>query len=116
MVRKVLKSYRQLPWNIFQIQTKFRDEVRPRFGLMRGREFIMKDGYSFDIDEESSKETYNKMYEAYQAIFKRTVVDDFDFVASGVRCPRCCGMLEDHRGIEVSQDFSLGVKYNKSMF
>ncbi|MBI9096854.1 MAG: proline--tRNA ligase [Spirochaetaceae bacterium] len=74
MVRKVLKSYRQLPWNIFQIQTKFRDEVRPRFGLMRGREFIMKDGYSFDIDEESSKETYNKMYEAYQAIFKRTGV------------------------------------------
>ena len=71
MVRKNLKSYRQLPWNIFQVQTKFRDEVRPRFGLMRGREFIMKDGYSFDIDNESSKETYYKMYEAYQAIFNR---------------------------------------------
>ena len=71
MVRKNLKSYRQLPWNIFQIQTKFRDEVRPRFGLMRGREFIMKDGYSFDVDEEASKITYQKMYDAYTAIFSR---------------------------------------------
>ena len=71
MVSKVLKSYKQLPWNLFQIQGKFRDEVRPRFGLMRGREFIMKDGYSFDTDEEASKETYWKMYEAYTAIFKR---------------------------------------------
>ncbi len=71
MVRKNLKSYKQLPWNIFQIQTKFRDEVRPRFGLMRGREFIMKDGYSFDIDEDASKESYKKMYEAYEAIFDR---------------------------------------------
>ncbi|MDA3956450.1 proline--tRNA ligase [Oceanispirochaeta sp.] len=71
MVSKVLKSYKQLPWNLFQIQGKFRDEVRPRFGLMRGREFIMKDGYSFDTDEERSKVTYWKMYEAYTAIFKR---------------------------------------------
>ena len=71
MVRKNLKSYRQLPWNIFQIQTKFRDEVRPRFGLMRGREFIMKDGYSFDVDEEASKVNYKKMYDAYTAIFNR---------------------------------------------
>ena len=71
MVRRNLKSYRQLPWNIFQIQTKFRDEVRPRFGLMRGREFIMKDGYSFDTDEKSSKVTYQKMYDAYTVIFNR---------------------------------------------
>jgi prolyl-tRNA synthetase len=71
MVRKNLKSYRQLPWNLFQVQSKFRDEVRPRFGLMRGREFIMKDGYSFDVDEQASKETYQKMYDAYQAIFTR---------------------------------------------
>lgn len=71
MVSKVLKSYKQLPWNLFQVQTKFRDEVRPRFGLMRGREFIMKDGYSFDVDEEASKVMYWKMYEAYTAIFKR---------------------------------------------
>ena len=71
MVRKNLKSYKQLPWNIFQVQSKFRDEVRPRFGLMRGREFIMKDGYSFDVDEEASKVTYQQMYDAYQAIFER---------------------------------------------
>lgn len=71
MVRKNLKSYKQLPWNLFQIQTKFRDEVRPRFGLMRSREFIMKDGYSFDIDQYASKESYKKMYEAYEAIFDR---------------------------------------------
>ncbi|MDC7231610.1 MAG: proline--tRNA ligase [Spirochaetales bacterium] len=71
MVSKVLKSYKQLPWNLFQIQTKFRDEVRPRFGLMRGREFTMKDGYSFDVDEEASKVMYWKMYDAYTAIFKR---------------------------------------------
>jgi len=74
MVRKNLKSYKQLPWNLFQVQSKFRDEVRPRFGLMRGREFIMKDGYSFDVDEEASKVTYRKMYEAYQSIFTRTGV------------------------------------------
>ena len=71
MVSKVLKSYKQLPWNLFQIQGKFRDEVRPRFGLMRGREFIMKDAYSFDVDEEASKVTYWKMYDAYTAIFNR---------------------------------------------
>ncbi|MDC7241253.1 MAG: proline--tRNA ligase [Spirochaetales bacterium] len=71
MVAKQLKSYKQLPWNLFQIQSKFRDEVRPRFGLMRGREFIMKDAYSFDIDEESSKVAYWKMYDAYTAIFNR---------------------------------------------
>ncbi len=72
MVRRVLSSYKQLPWNLFQIQTKFRDEIRPRFGLMRGREFIMKDGYSFDVDEESAKLSYQKMYEAYTRIFERT--------------------------------------------
>ncbi len=71
MVRRVLKSYKQLPWNLFQIQTKFRDEIRPRFGLMRGREFIMKDGYSFDADVEGAKLSYQKMYEAYHNIFRR---------------------------------------------
>ncbi|OQY33280.1 MAG: proline--tRNA ligase [Spirochaetaceae bacterium 4572_59] len=71
MVRRNLKSYKQLPWNLFQVQSKFRDEVRPRFGLMRGREFIMKDAYSFDVDEEASKVTYKKMYDAYTAIFNR---------------------------------------------
>lgn len=71
MVRKNLRSYKQLPYNLYQFQSKFRDEMRPRFGLMRGREFIMKDGYSFDVNEEESKKSYQKMFEAYNAIFKR---------------------------------------------
>jgi len=71
MARKILSSYKQLPINLYQIQTKFRDEIRPRFGLMRGREFIMKDAYSFDINEEEAKKSYKLMYEAYSAIFNR---------------------------------------------
>lgn len=71
LVRREIKSYRQLPINLYQIQTKFRDEIRPRFGLMRGREFIMKDAYSFDGDLEGAKESYKKMYDAYHKIFSR---------------------------------------------
>ncbi len=71
LVRKEIKSYKQLPVNFYQIQTKFRDEIRPRFGLMRGREFIMKDAYSFDIDNESAEKSYGIMYEAYKNIFTR---------------------------------------------
>ncbi len=71
LVRREIKSYRQLPINLYQIQTKFRDEIRPRFGLMRGREFVMKDAYSFDADLEGAKESYQKMYNAYHKIFKR---------------------------------------------
>ncbi len=71
MVRRNLRSYRQLPWNLYQIQGKFRDEIRPRFGLMRGREFIMKDAYSFDKDEKAAMKSYESMYEAYTAIFRR---------------------------------------------
>lgn len=71
LIRGELKSYRQLPLNLYQIQNKFRDEIRPRFGLMRGREFIMKDAYSFDKDEETFKAAYQKMLDAYFAIFKR---------------------------------------------
>lgn len=71
LVRREVTSWRQLPLNLFQIQTKFRDEVRPRFGLMRGREFIMKDGYSFDRDEAGALETYEVMYRAYKRIFDR---------------------------------------------
>ncbi|MDD4051656.1 MAG: proline--tRNA ligase, partial [candidate division Zixibacteria bacterium] len=66
-----LKSYKQLPLNLYQIQTKFRDEIRPRFGLMRGREFLMKDAYSFDIDEDGHKIAYNKMVDAYHKVFSR---------------------------------------------
>lgn len=70
-VRHDLKSYRDLPKNIFQIQTKYRDEIRPRFGLMRGREFSMKDAYSFDIDQAGALKTYDAMYDAYKRIFDR---------------------------------------------
>lgn len=71
LVRDELKSYKKLPLTLFQIQTKFRDELRPRFGLLRGREFIMKDAYSFHIDEESLDKTYRDMYDAYTRIFTR---------------------------------------------
>lgn len=71
LIRHEIRSYRQLPVNLYQIQTKFRDEIRPRFGLMRGREFAMKDGYSFDRDEEGAARSYQKMFEAYQRIFER---------------------------------------------
>ncbi|MDX1776241.1 MAG: proline--tRNA ligase, partial [Desulfobulbales bacterium] len=71
LVRREIHTYRDLPLNLYQIQTKFRDEIRPRFGLMRGREFIMKDGYSFDATEKDAEVTYQKMYNAYQRIFKR---------------------------------------------
>ena len=71
VARRELKSYKQLPVNWYQIQAKFRDEIRPRFGVMRGREFIMKDAYSFDKDEASLKISYEKMFNAYMAIFTR---------------------------------------------
>ncbi|NJO41666.1 MAG: proline--tRNA ligase [Cyanobacteria bacterium CRU_2_1] len=71
IARKMIRSYRQLPLNLYQIQTKFRDEIRPRFGLMRGREFIMEDAYSFDADEAGMKESYRKMHDAYHKILKR---------------------------------------------
>ena len=71
VVRNEIKSYRQLPLNFYHIQTKFRDERRPRFGLMRGREFTMKDAYSFDRDEAGLKESYRLMYDAYVRIFQR---------------------------------------------
>ncbi|KVD71134.1 proline--tRNA ligase [Burkholderia sp. ABCPW 14] len=71
IARNQIKSYRQMPVNFYQIQTKFRDEIRPRFGVMRGREFLMKDAYSFDRDHEGLKESYKKMYDAYVRIFTR---------------------------------------------
>lgn len=71
IAREMIRSYRQLPVNLYQIQTKFRDEIRPRFGLLRGREFIMKDAYSFDVDEAGMKESYVKMRDAYHRILQR---------------------------------------------
>ena len=75
IAKSEIKSYKQLPINLFQIQTKFRDEIRPRFGVMRSREFIMKDAYSFHIDQASQEQTYWRMHEAYTAIFTRLGLD-----------------------------------------
>ncbi len=75
IARKSLHSYRDLPVNLYQVQTKFRDEVRPRFGLMRGREFIMKDAYSFDVDDAAAEVSYMKMHAAYKRIFTRCGLD-----------------------------------------
>jgi len=71
LVRRVVRSYRELPFNLYQIQTKFRDEPRPRFGLMRGREFIMKDAYSFHMDMEDCRREYENMFQTYKRIFTR---------------------------------------------
>src|SRR5512144_3011639 len=71
IARKELRSYKQLPINLYHIQTKFRDEVRPRFGVMRSREFIMKDAYSFDPDRDAMLRSYQAMYDAYARIFTR---------------------------------------------
>ena len=71
LIDREVKSYKNLPLNIYQIQPKFRDEIRPRFGVMRAREFVMKDAYSFDVDEKAADESYSKMFNAYQNIFKR---------------------------------------------
>lgn len=75
LIRREIKSYKQLPANFYQIQTKFRDEIRPRFGVMRAREFLMKDAYSFHLDSASLQETYDQMYETYSRIFSRLGLD-----------------------------------------
>src|SRR5258705_9289048 len=71
LVRRDVRSYRDLPKNLYQIQTKFRDELRPRFGLMRGREFIMRDAYSFHVDRADAEREYQVMYDTYTRIFER---------------------------------------------
>ena len=75
IARREIRSYKQLPINLYQIQTKFRDEVRPRFGVMRSREFVMKDAYSFDLNHEAHQSSYQKMHDAYWRIFERTGLD-----------------------------------------
>lgn len=81
MVRREIRSYRQLPVNFYQIQTKFRDEIRPRFGIMRAREFIMKDAYSFDVSDEAADASYKAMYDAYVRVFERCGLE-FSVVAA----------------------------------
>ncbi|MGZ8192266.1 MAG: proline--tRNA ligase, partial [Methylobacter sp.] len=90
LARNEIKSYKQLPITYYQIQTKFRDEIRPRFGIMRSREFIMKDAYSFHLDQESLQETYDVMYQAYSNIFNhlglkfRAVIADSGSIGGAV--------------------------------
>ena len=81
IARRELRSYKQLPVNFYQIQTKFRDEIRPRFGVMRAREFIMKDAYSFDIDQAGLDASYGRMYAAYTAIFERRLTATTETIA-----------------------------------
>src|SRR5260221_4935320 len=97
IVRREIKSYRQLPVNFYQVQTKFRDEIRPRFGVMRAREFTMKDAYSFDADYAGLQESYGKMIDAYTKIFTRLGLQ-FRAVAAdtgeigGTRAPQFHGL------------------------
>ena len=79
--RAYVRSYRDLPLNLYHIQWKFRDEVRPRFGLMRGREFLMKDAYSFDLDQAGARHSYNKMFVAYLRTFARMGLKAIPMVA-----------------------------------
>ncbi|MEM5438495.1 proline--tRNA ligase [Paraburkholderia diazotrophica] len=103
IARNQIKSYRQMPVNFYQIQTKFRDEIRPRFGVMRGREFIMKDAYSFDKDLDGLKETYRKMYDAYVRIFTRLGLD-FRAVAADNGSIGGSGSHEFHVIAETGED------------
>ncbi|HOL22323.1 MAG TPA: proline--tRNA ligase [bacterium] len=119
IVRRYINSWKQLPVTLYQIQTKFRDEMRPRFGIVRAREFLMKDAYSFDRDEEGLEDSYQKMRDAYIKIFKRCGLDcsiqqadsgviggkfSEEFVAKG-ECPE----------LEVGHIFKLGTKYSQAM-
>jgi len=105
-----VRSYKQLPLNLYQIQVKFRDEIRPRFGLMRGREFIMKDAYTFDATEESFDRSYQKMVDAYFRIFKRAGIDtvkvESDASAMGGKAAHEFMLLVDTEGGEETIFFS----------
>lgn len=111
LVRDELKSYKQLPLNIYQIQTKYRDEKRPRFGINRAREFTMKDAYSFDKDEEGLKESYENMWKAYEYIFDkigldyRVVEGDSGLMGTG-RSHEFIAMAETGEGVIVFSDDS----------
>ena len=140
--RSHVKSYKNLPLNLYHIQWKFRDEVRPRFGIMRGREFLMKDAYSFDLDYEGAKTAYNNMFVAYLKTFARLgvkaiplraeasytaeelqgIVDkwtSYYAAADDMHDPATCDIddadLVTRRGIEVGHIFHFGDKYSKAM-
>jgi prolyl-tRNA synthetase len=113
LARNELRSYRQLPVNFYQIQTKFRDETRPRFGVMRAREFLMKDAYSFHLDQESLQQTYDVMHAAYCRIFTRCGLD-FRPVAADTGSIGGSGSHEFHVLADSGEDaiaFSTGSDY-----
>lgn len=132
LVRSFVQSYRQLPLTLYQIQTKFRDETRPRFGVVRACEFIMKDAYSFDTSLEGLKKNYDAMYAAYNKIFSRCgltpIIAEADSGAMGGRLsheflvPAAIGEDKakdasgvEHQCIEVGHIFQLGTKYSEAL-
>ncbi len=113
LARNELRSYRQLPVNFYQIQTKFRDEIRPRFGVMRAREFLMKDAYSFHLDQASLQQTYDQMYQTYSRIFRRCGLE-FRAVAADTGSIGGSGSHEFHVLADSGEDaiaFSTGSDY-----
>ena len=120
LAKNHISSYKQLPLILYQIQTKFRDEIRPRFGLVRGCEFIMKDAYSFDKDEDGLDKNYKIMYEAYCRIFKRCglellVTEADPGVMGGNVSHEFMVPVKDCEDIEVGHIFKLGAKYSSSL-
>ncbi|MBF0331080.1 MAG: proline--tRNA ligase [Candidatus Omnitrophica bacterium] len=132
LVKSFVQSYRQLPVTLYQIQTKFRDETRPRFGVVRACEFIMKDAYSFDIDDAGLKKNYDAMYKAYKNIFDRCglkpIIAEADTGAMGGKIsheflvPAAIGEDKatdengvEHQAIEVGHIFQLGTKYTEAL-
>ncbi|MFC1510929.1 proline--tRNA ligase [Candidatus Margulisiibacteriota bacterium] len=120
LVRHSVKSYKNLPVTLYQIQTKFRDEIRPRFGLMRGREFMMKDAYSFHTSEESLDKEYKNMHDTYCRIFDRMgleykVVKADSGVIGGGFSQEFVTTAKSGEGVEVGHIFKLGTKYSEAM-
>jgi len=119
LVRKYVRSWKQLPLLLYQIQTKFRDEIRPRFGVIRAREFLMKDAYSFDIDEKGLDESYQKMKQAYIKIFSRcglkTTIQTADSGVIGGKFSEEFIAEGDLSELEVGHIFKLGTEYSNSM-
>ena len=119
LVRKYVRSWKQLPLLLYQIQTKFRDEIRPRFGVIRAREFLMKDAYSFDIDEKGLDESYQKMKETYIKIFSKcglkTTIQMADSGVIGGKFSEEFIAEGDLSELEVGHIFKLGTEYSNSM-
>ncbi len=127
LVAKDVRSYRDLPKILYQIQTKFRDEPRPRFGVLRSKEFIMKDAYSFDADDKALEGVYKRMHKAYCSIFARcgleyvAVAADSGFMGGDVShefmAPAPCGedKVDGRPAIELGHIFKLGTKYSKAL-